>query len=188
MTSWSNPQPVGTSGGLTIIADLGDGLGHAALVAVQLVKDYATHHPPGYPFRDDPGEHGPGDVMWLLKPEADAMVAAGIAVYAGSIATEPPINVDAPYVSGSGIVGEPLTCTMGNWENKPNSYAYLWKKWQAGSVVALPGAYEATYVPTNQDDNKDVFCTVLATNEVGEAIADSNTVTCHKPAAAETRR
>jgi hypothetical protein len=181
MPAWSNPQPVGVSGGMTVIADLGNGLGHDALVDVQLIRDYATHHPPGYPFREDPGAHGSGDVLWLLKPEADALVAQGVAVYAGSIASAPPVNVDLPYASGpdgsaNAGVGDTVTVTTGNWENKPNSYAYQWKRRTGANVNALPDATEASYVPVKQDKAKPVFCSVMAINEVGEAAADSNDV------------
>jgi len=68
--------------GEPIVADLGEGLGHDALVTVRLTKDYATHHPPGYPFRiahDEPVVAG--TVIDLIKPEADALVAAGAAQY-----------------------------------------------------------------------------------------------------------
>ena len=40
MPAWSNPQTVGT--GEPIVADLGEGLGHDALVTVRLTKDYTT--------------------------------------------------------------------------------------------------------------------------------------------------
>jgi hypothetical protein len=95
--------------------------------------------------------------------------------------TEPPAVVDAPYCSGSGVIGEPLTVTMGNWQNEPTEYAYLWKKMQEGNPVALPGATEPIYAPTNQDANQDVFCTVMATNSAGSAAADSNMVTVKPP-------
>ena len=102
MTAWSNPQIVGVdAGGNPVIADLGDGLGHDALVNVVLVTNYSTIHPPGYPFREDPGDHVTGDFLSLIKPEADALVAAGLATYAGlpdapDVATDPPLVVDAP--------------------------------------------------------------------------------------------
>lgn len=181
MVAWSNPQVVGSSGGLDIVADLGDGLGHDALVDIQLLTDYATVHPPGYPFREDPGEHGSGDVLWLLKPEADALVVAGIAVYAGTIATEVPVNVDQPYASGpdgstNAHPGDTVSVTNGNWDNKPNTYLYQWKRRTGANINVLPDATTATYVPANQDKGKSVFCTVLAVNEVGEAAVDSNNV------------
>ena len=89
--------------GEPIVADLGEGLGHDALVTVRLTKDYTTHHPPGYPFRiahDEPVVAG--TVIDLIKPEADALVAAGAAQYpldeTGPPIPEPPLSPPAwPY-------------------------------------------------------------------------------------------
>src|SRR4029434_2421773 len=38
----------------------------------------------------------------------------------------PPVVVDVPSITGEGEVGAVLTCTMGNWEGTPTSYAYDW--------------------------------------------------------------
>jgi hypothetical protein len=189
--TWSNPQPVGLSGGLVIVADLGQGLGHDALVSVQLLREYETHHPPGYPFRDDAGAHGPGDVISLIKPEADALVAAGVAVIAGTIALEPPVNTAIPYACGTdgGLnadVGETVSVTKGEWTNRPNSYEYQWKRATGSNINVLPDATGPTYVPVMQDKSKSIFCTVVAINEAGAAAVDSNYV--HVLAAVETRR
>lgn len=110
MPAWSNPQTVGTFAGEPIVADLGEGLGHDALVTVRLTKDYATHHPPGYPFRvahDAPVVAG--TVIDLIKPEADALVAAGAAQdpldETGPPIPEPPLS--PPAWRGGPIVGGP---------------------------------------------------------------------------------
>jgi hypothetical protein len=71
-----------------------------------LTKDYATHHPPGYPFRaahDAPVVAG--TVIDLIKPEADALVAAGAAQYpldeTGPPIPEPALSPPAwPYRRG----------------------------------------------------------------------------------------
>jgi hypothetical protein len=94
MPAWSNPQTVGTVAGEPIVADLGEGLGHDALVTVRLTKDYATHHPPGYPFRvahDAPVVAG--TVIDLIKPEADALVAAGLSSGTHLKSNSPPPDV-----------------------------------------------------------------------------------------------
>jgi hypothetical protein len=100
----------------------------------------------------------------------------------------PPTVVDAPYVSGSGVIGEPLSCTKGNWTNEPTDYRYQWKKMQEGNPAVLPDATNPTYAPTAQDANKDVFCTVLATNAAGQAASDSNMITIQPPAEAHAQR
>ena len=180
----SNPQVVGVSGGLPIIADLGGGLGHDVLVSVTLVQGYVTHHSPGYPFREEPGEHGPGAALSLLKPEADALVAAGVAVYAsGEAGAEAPINVDRPYASGpSGGPETPHTlvsCTMGNWVNEPAAYEYQWYQVAVnGTEHPIAGEVANAYTMREADKNKSVRCRVTAINSAGQAMSASNDVAC----------
>ena len=86
----SNLQTVGTVGGAAIIAELGNGLGTAGIVRVTLTSDYVMVCPPGYPERETPGSGAgsfphtitAGTTANFQKPEADALVAAGSAVYA----------------------------------------------------------------------------------------------------------
>ena len=92
--------------------------------------------------------------------------------------SEPPENVAPPHVEGSGLVGEALTSTTGDWANEP-TYRYQWKKMEGGNPAVLPDATTDTYTPTMQDNNKDVYCMVLATNAIGQATADSNVVTVY---------
>jgi hypothetical protein len=77
-----------------------------------------------------------------------------------------PVNVDVPYVSGAGSVGEILNCTVGNWHGEPTEYAYAWKA--SGAAV---GANDANYTVTAADAGKSVACTVTATNDKGSTIA-----------------
>ena len=96
--------------------------------------------------------------------------------------TEAPIVRDQPYASGpsgemSALVAETVNVTLGNWENTPDTYEFLWKRRSGGTVNAIAGQTEQTYVATEGDANKSVFCTVLATNVVGQGAVDSNDVT-----------
>ena len=84
---------------------------------------------------------------------------------------------------------------MGNWENMESSgwgedggYRYQWKMMQAGNPAVIPEATANTYTPNNQNANKDLFCTVMATNSLGYALADSNSVTVQPPVEARNRR
>lgn len=86
-----NPQTLGTVNGTPIVADLGGGLGSSALVGVTLSATYVMSNLPGFPIRPPAdGEvskrHFPsvpsGTTCKFLKPEADALVAAGAATYA----------------------------------------------------------------------------------------------------------
>jgi hypothetical protein len=72
-------------------------------------------------------------------------------------ATAPPVNVDVPYVSGTGTVGSTLNCTMGNWQNTPTSYAYAWKSDGATDVGT-----GSSYVVAATDAGHSVTCVVTA--------------------------
>jgi hypothetical protein len=87
--------------------------------------------------------------------------------------TAPPEVVDTPYVSGDGVVGATLTCTMGNWNNTPSSYAYQWK-----SGATDVGTGTASYVVADSDNGNNITCVVTATNALGSTEAPpSNPVT-----------
>jgi hypothetical protein len=92
-----------------------------------------------------------------------------------------PINVDVPYLGGNGTIGETLTCTMGNWEGEPETYAYAWLRdgEQLGSGEAN------TYDVTQADAGHAISCVVTATNARGSTQAPpSNAVEVPAAAAA----
>lgn len=85
----------------------------------------------------------------------------------GFAAGSPPENVDVPYVSGVGTVGEELSCTMGNWNNMDEgTYAYQWMG--NGITVSTEGPQ---YVIAATDAGKDITCMVTATNVWGSTQA-----------------
>ena len=77
--------------------------------------------------------------------------------------TAPPVNRDVPYASQQGGV---LNCTMGNWDNVPDSYAYQWEI--DGADV---GGDSANYTVTPADVGKSAVCIVTATNALGSTEA-----------------
>jgi hypothetical protein len=83
--------------------------------------------------------------------------------YLPEILDEPPVNVDAPYVSGIGTVGETLNCTMGNWNGEPTSYAY---SWMSDAVTPVVGT-GSSYVIADTDAGHVLTCIVTATNPIG---------------------
>lgn len=97
--------------------------------------------------------------------------------------TSAPVNVDAPYVSGDGQVGSTLTCSMGNWQGVPTSYAYAW----AGDGVPN-SAVGSTYNVVPGDIGKSITCVVTAANNAGSTEAPpSNAVLISGGAATQTR-
>jgi hypothetical protein len=85
--------------------------------------------------------------------------------------TEPPVNIDVPYVAQEGQL---LHCTMGNWSGEPTSYAYQWIQDDTTEI----GDGTASYVVTIDDVGHVMTCVVTATNALGSTIAPaSNPVT-----------
>jgi hypothetical protein len=85
----------------------------------------------------------------------------------------PPVMVDVPSVSGSGVVGEELACTMGNWNgmsDEPHSYSFLWVSQLAPEAPVEVGTGDK-YVVAEADVGRTLFCTVTATNVVGSTRA-----------------
>ena len=99
-------------------------------------------------------------------------VAEIAALVAGFVAAAgPPTVVDVPYVSldEAGLVA---SCTMGNWNGDPDSYAYAWHR---DGVVN--NGIEATYAVQPDDAGHSLACVVTATNGLGSTIAPmSNSV------------
>lgn len=88
-----------------------------------------------------------------------------------------PQNTVAPAVSGSGTVGQTLSCSTGTWTRNPTGYAYQWLR----DGVAIPGATTGTYLLVLADYTTDVSCQVTATNDSGDTAATSNAVTVDVP-------
>jgi hypothetical protein len=106
---------------------------------------------------------------WLNNDRThQARIAALLADVTATLA--PPVNRDVPYVSQSG--GQ-LSCTMGNWDGEPSSYAYAWH-----NDGVANGATGATYTTKAEDSGHGLACVVTATNALGSTVAPmSNTVT-----------
>lgn len=83
-----------------------------------------------------------------------------------------PEVVNAPHVSGNGIVGDVLSSTLGNWTNEPTTYTHQWLR--AG--VAIPGALSSTYTLVAADVGNNIACEVTAINSFGTGSAISNEI------------
>jgi hypothetical protein len=85
-----------------------------------------------------------------------------------------PSNTVAPAITGTAQEGQTLTCSTGTWTGNPTpTYTYQWKR--NGSNIG--SATNSTYVLVTADVGQSIKCTVTATNFIGSASADSNTVT-----------
>lgn len=85
-----------------------------------------------------------------------------------------PVNISAPVVSGTGLIGQVLSSTTGTWSGSPSpTYAYQWRR--GGTNIA--GATASTYTPVFPADNgASITCLVTATNIMGSASAISNAI------------
>jgi len=84
-----------------------------------------------------------------------------------------PVNTVAPAISGTAERGETLTATTGTWSGTGTlSYAYQWTR----DGVDISGANASTYTLVADDDNADIYCSVIAIDDEGSASADSNTL------------
>lgn len=85
-----------------------------------------------------------------------------------------PVNISAPVISGSGLIGQVLTSTTGTWSGSPSpTFTYQWRR--GGTNIA--GATSSTYTPVFPADNgASITCLVTATNTSGSASTSSNTI------------
>jgi len=86
----------------------------------------------------------------------------------------PPVNTVAPAITGTAQEGQILTSSTGTWTGTPTiTFAYQWKR--NGSNIL--SATNSTYTLVTADVSQSIKCTVTATNGIGNASADSNSVT-----------
>jgi hypothetical protein len=75
----------------------------------------------------------------------------------------PPVNIDVPHVTQAGAT---MSCTMGNWDHEPTSYAYRWQS--DGTNI---GTNSPTYAVQPADVGTTFTCLVTATNALGSTPA-----------------
>lgn len=135
---------------------------------------------------DDPGP----PKLWVGVPgyaaapgDAMSLVPAGLVLEAPPpVPVDPPVNVDVPYVGPQSPVspGATLNSTMGNWENEPSDYHYLWLRDGATSV----GINSPDYLVVEADLGHALTCTVTAINAIGATEGPpSNEILVEAPAA-----
>lgn len=86
-----------------------------------------------------------------------------------------PVNTALPVITGSPIVGSPLTVSNGTWTGYPlPTFTY---QWYIGAAP-IGGATANTFILTQAQagNTSNISCQVTATNIVGTATATSNTV------------
>ena len=72
-----------------------------------------------------------------------------------------------------------MTTTNGSWLGAPTSYTYRWKRaaTSGGSYADIPSATSSTYVLTDDDIDKYIKVSVIATNGIGSSAAELSAAT-----------
>jgi len=97
---------------------------------------------------------------------ATAVIAVATVPWANTAA---PTVLTKPVITGTGAVGDTLSCSAGRWNGSPTSYAYQW----SSSNAAISGATGSTYTVVRGNVNQTLTCTVTATNAGGAIQAQS---------------
>jgi hypothetical protein len=115
-------------------------------------------------------------LLTVNKGKAGNLTATAMsnAITAGLSQFNAPVNTAVPAVTGTGTVGQTLTCTQGTWTYVPTNYGYQWLR--SGAQIA--SATAATYVLVAADSGKSISCQVTATNAAGSTTINSNAVAC----------
>jgi GH25 family lysozyme M1 (1,4-beta-N-acetylmuramidase) len=96
-----------------------------------------------------------------------------VAVAAGGTTAASPAVTTAPTVTGTPVVGQSLSSSVGAWTGAPSSFAYQWRRCSAtgDQCVAIVGATAATYTLTPDDIGATVSLVVTATGKGGSTAA-----------------
>lgn len=90
-----------------------------------------------------------------------------------TLALSAPVNVVAPYIIGTPIVGQTIYADTGGWVANPYpSFTYQWNV----NGVPVPGETNDSYVVQLADVGQNISVTVFATNSEGSSNATSASV------------
>jgi hypothetical protein len=104
-------------------------------------------------------------------------VIAIVLGYAAVSALALPTFSAPPEVQGAARLGERLVCGSGSWSGEVTKFEYEWVR--AGAIVKKG---TVTYTLSKEDEGKEVWCIVKATNREGTSEAESwNSVEFGKP-------
>ena len=91
----------------------------------------------------------------------------------------PPMLAGTPALTGTGVIGMPVTIDPGPWEGRPAPVlVFRWLR----NGRAIPGAEAPCYLPGAADDRALIACEVTGKNPAGTAKAISAFLAIHQPA------
>lgn len=121
----------------------------------------------------------------LTRTRLGLVLAVAAGVVLGAVFGQPdtgaaasaaaPRNKTLPTISGTGLVGQPLTATHGTWSGTPTSFLYQWAQCDptGGGCFAISGATGKSYRVRAGDVGHTIRVTVTAKNASGGADASS---------------
>ena len=81
-----------------------------------------------------------------------------------------PVNTALPTVSGTALVGQAITATVGSWTNSPTSYSCQWRLHDTGGNVTGSGGTSCpSYTLASGDVGHTIDIAVTATNASGSS-------------------
>jgi len=87
----------------------------------------------------------------------------------GAVQDQPAVNTAAPGITGTGQVGQTLTCSQGSWTGDLLTFGYQWLR--GGSAIG--GANQPTYTTVSADGGQQLTCQVTANAPGGNASSTS---------------
>jgi hypothetical protein len=115
-----------------------------------------------------------GDLVSVTAPAATTGIDASLLEKDPAV----PTNLDPPSLSGTGEVGDTLTCSQGEWAGNPTSISFAWLR----NGTAIGGQTASTYTLQSADAGGTVACLATVSNAAGSAAASSASLAIPAPA------
>jgi hypothetical protein len=109
---------------------------------------------------------------------------ATVAVVSGGGSATRPAVTSPPTVIGTAQAGQTLTTSVGTWTGAPTSFAYQWRRCDAGGALctAILDATTSTYTLSPGDIGSTISLVVTATGKGGATSAPATTTGAVAPA------
>jgi subtilisin-like proprotein convertase family protein len=116
------------------------------------------------------------DGVWSLYVDNDTgdqegRIAGGWSLHITTVGSSAPTDTALPSITGTGEVGQTLSCSEGSWIDGFASVSFGYQWLRDGSPIA--GASASTYAVQAADRGHTLTCEVTASNSAGDSAATS---------------
>ena len=125
-----------------------------------------------------------GDVGYFIKGTVAGVNTGGSSIYASSLTTDSvidivPVVATISAITGTAQNGQTLSASNGNWDNRPTTFTYQWRRAASasGSYLDISGANSATYVASESDVGYFLKVVVTALNSGGTSTGNTSAAT-----------